>query len=1042
MMNTESRTITSTPVYPLALRVEGPLYGRIGVKTLEPFTLHLSSYIPGPYDVDIYAEYSKSSPLIEDTNKWSHLSPQWRFLDIDENVIESLVIDDYLPQTNSSGEVIGYVASAQFYYVDDLSAGIDDVILLWGVLDVSEYEAYVDLEQFDYDSVDDMKSCGNSKVAFVLPFLNIGIEPSRLCITRDGENDLFGEYWTNTTIPNIITVQGADDYVWGERAPILFNVPTTNDYGVQGGVVSRGVLNISESSHVWEPASETSGPYLSAVDYDSFVVGGYLANSVKITESTENAVISAGVTVYYEPVVGLTPNTWISNTKGSSLSRVQYLAIPQHILSEVGNTFDNLNLGGVFSNVCNVPIVETFDNDTGMVAGESGIIGVATDQYGSVWTADTDNGKLYKFDSVGSLVSTVDCFGEHPLGVSLDRNSDVLVTFYNTPAVGRFNGESGALDLMISQEGVVPPYTNPTHSPIMAQSDLNDDIWVTCNNEESSMITKYDYDGNYLGKIEFPHVYACPVDMVITNDYLWVACAYNVADRSTGSIYKYDISNGIPTTHIYSKSIGVPTHVTSDLHGGVYCTTGWNTLTHIPSVGSPLSVTTNSYGSSKPAWEHTNETAWGGIGVDVDGNIFAINSVENKLYVVDYATNTEMDSAFILPINNNKITTIIDGVQVEIDDPTADPSGSAVALGDFTGVEWLLKYSTSFVPNGGGIQSKYLEGFSDPIKIKDFKDFNIRRHNESADIVDNMKSNVFVGHIKDNPVLFDKILASTFSTISSEDGKAFGRQAYEKIANFVDNHVDADVCGIAQLYSLADEFDVPIDNYYLNFPPRLGRYMDIFSVNHQKLWGSRCGCNRNIENTYMCVLTGENSIYNNTDVLHAEDGRAYFQVKADCAICGHEHPGNRGDGFCPLTYEVSANIPFVVEDRYADKDKFDLIYPPVSSSGGIRERGDICVASSVIPDIDTMNYMLTDGLGIVFPSLNLSITDLNTRYCFYSYVDVGCMTQVEGVIDWDNRFTTLNESQSGIEDWYGDSGGYVEEIINYILHDGLGLVDE
>jgi hypothetical protein len=61
-----------------------------------------------------------------------------------------------------------------------------------------------------------------------------------------------------------------------------------------------------------------------------------------------------------------------------------------------------------------------------------------------------------------------------------------------------------------------------------------------------------------------------------------------------------------------------------------------------------------------------------------------------------------------------------------------------------------------------------------------------------------------------------------------------------------------------------------------------------------------------------------------------------------------------------------------------------------------------------------------------------------TYYCFYEYIPTICNIQVEGVISWDDEYTTLSENVSGIDEWYGNNQ-IVEKIINYSLHKGLGF---
>ena len=49
-------------------------------------------------------------------------------------------------------------------------------------------------------------------------------------------------------------------------------------------------------------------------------------------------------------------------------------------------------------------------------------------------------------------------------------------------------------------------------------------------------------------------------------------------------------------------------------------------------------------------------------------------------------------------------------------------------------------------------------------------------------------------------------------------------------------------------------------------------------------------------------------------------------------------------------------------------------------------------------------------------------------------------TQLDGVISWDDTYTTLNENISSIDVWLGDFGT-VETILDYELRRGLELIN-
>jgi hypothetical protein len=148
-----------------------------------------------------------------------------------------------------------------------------------------------------------------------------------------------------------------------------------------------------------------------------------------------------------------------------------------------------------------------------------------------------------------------------------------------------------------------------------------------------------------------------------------------------------------------------------------------------------------------------------------------------------------------------------------------------------------------------------------------------------------------------------------------------------------------------------------------------------------------------------------------------------------CPRCGHEHSGNRGQLFDATSYMVTSWTPFVIKDNWQG-GTYRLVIPPLSCDG----TNTTCLTT----------YPLSAYYEIVLPDIYItdgsSFDSVSKRFCFSSYVPVFCMTQIAGVINWDDAFTTIDENVSGIQDWYG-SGGLVEKLINYTLHKGLGLVE-
>ncbi|MDD4109918.1 MAG: hypothetical protein PHS54_00030 [Clostridia bacterium] len=328
-----------------------------------------------------------------------------------------------------------------------------------------------------------------------------------------------------------------------------------------------------------------------------------------------------------------------------------------------------------------------------------------------------------------------------------------------------------------------------------------------------------------------------------------------------------------------------------------------------------------------------------------------------------------------------------------------------------------------------------LSGLSNTFNIYDFNGYDVRRFNESWDASNQVKIYARSSHIIDNPVLWDKYMKAVWGDESSEQGTGFGRESYERIANFVANHADINTCNIDQLYNLAQFSDVPIDVYGVEFPPELKRIMDIASINQQILWGSRCKCNKNITNEQTTYLSG----------------RQIVQTNYLCKVCGHYHPGNRGPLFNPLNYMATAYTPFIIEERNNSKNKFQLITPPASCNINFASTniGDVCQISST-SSVCITTYPLSSYYQVILPdvfdySISANVNDFMqaiTYFCFYEYIPIpACEEQIAGVINWDDQYTTLDETASSIEDWYGN-GQTLERMINYTLHKGLGLIEE
>lgn len=982
-----------------------PPPAEMGKRPNFPFEITLQSSNTAVHVIDLYSQNSNSRPYQVPQNKWSHLLPQWRFTDTDGNVIDSIQTTDTISYDICGvPSVTGY---AQFYYIDDLPVYGCDPLLIWATLNVSAYPLAL-----DSGTCADLASYSNSKVIALVPFYINSIAPSYLDISRDGINPMFDFYWMQTHIPEVITVRGRSAAAYfcpevGTADPILFNIPYSNADGVAGGCVLRSLSNITSSNQAWDPLNSNAN--LSAYDENLFIVGGFLRSNVVSEVSASQTTIIASVSTISNSLISHGVFAWISNPENNTIHRLYTPCVPSTTISQITSFIEFEKTKGLTSNT-DVYVTLPVTSTVGMsLSGFSGIYGIAVDPCYNVWMTDSEKDCLYKYSSQGEILDTIELDeGSTPAGISLDGVGNVWVTLFDSVSVLKYEALSGSLVTAINIGDFIPAgdpyasaYTDPGAKPTLAETDKLNNIWVSYTNSLCSMIIKFDTDGNRLLTVNLPTC-SNPMDLLVDNNNdVWVTLTKHAGPPYlTGELRKYT-SNG---SLLSSISAVHPEYMTMDIQGTLWYTNDYNTVSYVTSSGSVSSFTVGS--TLMPPWSATDQLVFNcleGIAADSFGRLFVINSLENNVYI--YEDGSLNQSIHLLPDDNNIWYNDMGYQTVS----SSEWAKSAQAYGDWTGLRWQLKYSANV---GNATITNYITGESNSFDIKDFSGLNIRRFNESFNPTNTIKSYAIAPHIHDNPVLWDGLIGAGWG--GNEIGKpSFGREAYEKIANFVPNHNDIDTANVAQLFSLSQEFDVPIDDYNLNFPPDLKRVMDIISVNQQTLWGSRCVCGLNIQNLYETVLSGSQVV----------------EVDRYCPRCGHFHPGNRGELFDATTYTVTAWIPFIVKDNWQG-GTYTFVLPSPSSNDA---------QTSYLTSYPLSSHYLT-VLPTVFTADVSDWVTVSQRFCYSSYVSGYCGTQIAGVINWDDEFTTINENTSGIYDWYGD-GELVEKILNYTLHKGLGLVE-
>ena len=1010
--------------FPVALWLDIPATGYQSCLPLTTFKIHLYTEDDAPHTVHLYSQGSRSIPWQAPQNKWSHLNPQWRFTDLSGNVINDITL------TNAASTLFngtsGYLASAEFYYIDDMptqtNCTSNAYVLIWAVVDFSQYPVQNDINE----NLQTAPGYVNSKVLSVAPYGVDQLIPDRLEITSDAINPLFNYYWINTSIPYIISVVGKTPD--GLQEGIIRNSPISNQYGISAGPFIQSISTIPSSMLTWTPSNDNA--YLSALDDQNFVIGGYLKGDVVSTQAAETVSIEVSGNVYFENIPPHYPYVWVSNPNNNTLNRIFAPCIRSRwTASEFPfelNQYDQKIVDVTNLQVTAMPTMMS-------LTGFNGIYGIAVDEFKYVWCTDAESDKVYKFSSEGILISSLN-FGEGttyghgltggctPAGISVNGLGDIWVTFFDSASTICLDPNTGNIKYIINpgDPWSAIPDMDPVFKPVLAEPDMNNDVWTTYNNSICSILVKYNSTGSsIITSITLP-MCSNPMDLHITKDNdIWVSLnGYISAANELSYVNKY--MGSTPFTLLSSITALGPSYLAIDNDNNLWFTQGENIVTRIVTTGEETNWVVGSAVSGENALE--------GICCDIYNHIHVINSVDNYLYGVAELGGVDAEMK-ILPDQNLGWYNDTGFVYTL----TSEDFKSAQAFGDWSGSKWIRKYAPIYEP----YIFRSMSGYSSSFDIYEFDKYDIRRFNESWDSADQIKTFARSPHIADNPVFWDGYMKTVWGDAAAKQGEAFGREAYEKISNFVANHADVNTCNVAQLYNLAQYTDVPIDDYGVSLPPELRRIMDIGSVNQQLLWGTRCKCNRNITNEYTTYLSGQQLVSTN-----------YI-----CKYCGHYHPGNKGDYFNPLTYSVTAFTPFIIEDRSNVNNKYQLITPPallssysISTSSFITDNCD--------PLITNNNYITTYPLSsyynIILPniinfSLSANVSEFQqiiTYFCFNNYVaSTPCAEQTAGIINWDDQYTTLDERVSSIDDWYGSEQS-LERMFNYVLHKGLGLVKD
>lgn len=295
--------------------------------------------------------------------------------------------------------------------------------------------------------------------------------------------------------------------------------------------------------------------------------------------------------------------------------------------------------------------------------------------------------------------------------------------------------------------------------------------------------------------------------------------------------------------------------------------------------------------------------------------------------------------------------------------------------------------------------SKPLSGYSNTFNVVDFENtYFARKFGQGFDYGAQLKKYALQSTVNQNEVFFDTYLPA-IAGVSATSEDTFGGVVFEKIANFVPNTSDLSKANVSQFYSLAQSLGIELDNFDYDIPPTLSRVVDLYSTQQSTVWGARSLFNRNFD-----------------------------------ATKGHINLGNELSAYNVSNTVVTAGQKIVANDIFNTQNYELLEVPAITSYSSISARGlqgYFAPASALTFPLTAYPLSAFFGWGLKTPVIN--------NYRFFVYNNVASNQQVEGLVNWDDPYTTLSENASAHDEWVRDEGT-LETIFNYYIHKGLGLI--
>ena len=408
-----------------------------------------------------------------------------------------------------------------------------------------------------------------------------------------------------------------------------------------------------------------------------------------------------------------------------------------------------------------------------------------------------------------------------------------------------------------------------------------------------------------------------------------------------------------------------------------------NILKHYPIF---LRDTTGSIGNVTGT-DNTFYVNWASGGHLHTSNVSSIST--NKFPYINSTSNTELSSFLYLNIDPLSAGTWTLNVSAHIDSLDA----GTTALSGFSNTGGCI-----------GTGSQHYTGSYTFTVYPSTNDAEFYLQNEDIDYSEVIKSYRFQSFMHEYDNLFDGVFTSFVGEASSSP-TTFGKTVFSKVANFVNNHSDVDLCKIDQLQSFYDIFNEDIDILLPEPPSELKRLYDTFSTKISKLIGNYEQQTENLNsNFYTSSADGVNVDFNNP--------------------------------ITALTYTVTAYTNFIARQKF--NNEFLVVKPQKVATKNID--GSSSGESSTYA---LSTYNIYSNWGWELDTTVSGASGLTTMYDFYPYTTTDPTSTItnlkNNLIDYSNNNTTISRTASSIDgDWTNDNG-IMYKNLDYQIRKGFSI---